>query len=80
MLGRVVAAMHYIGMAAFRIQGYVLWDKAYVLASVVIGVGLSAAASGRDPATAAPGCGWRPARACWRSPSAACTSPPWRRW
>jgi diguanylate cyclase (GGDEF)-like protein/PAS domain S-box-containing protein len=32
-----IAAMHYIGMAAFEIQGIVVWDPVLVIASIVIG-------------------------------------------
>ena len=36
--GLGVAAMHYIGMGAFRTEGVVLWDRELVAASVLIGV------------------------------------------
>lgn len=32
-----IAAMHYTGMAAFEIEGVILWDPALVIASVVLG-------------------------------------------
>jgi signal transduction histidine kinase/NO-binding membrane sensor protein with MHYT domain/ActR/RegA family two-component response regulator len=43
-LGLSIAAMHYIGMSAFRAQGYLLWDEVYVVGSVTLGVALSIAA------------------------------------
>ena len=43
-VGAAIAAMHYVGMAAFEIQGRVIWDPALVAASVVFGVLLGAAA------------------------------------
>ncbi len=43
-VGAAIAAMHYIGMAAFEIPGRVLWDPALVAASVVFGVLFGAAA------------------------------------
>jgi signal transduction histidine kinase/DNA-binding response OmpR family regulator len=49
-LGLGVAVMHFIGMSAFRIQGLLLWDRTYVVASVVIGAafgGLALLAAGR---------------------------------
>jgi diguanylate cyclase (GGDEF)-like protein/PAS domain S-box-containing protein len=39
-----IAAMHYVGMAAFEIQGYVVWDPTLVIASVVVGGALGAIA------------------------------------
>ena len=43
-LGLGISVMHYAGMAAYRIQGLLLWDGAYVAASVTVGVLLAAAA------------------------------------
>jgi diguanylate cyclase len=43
-VGGAIGAMHYIGMAAFEIQGRVVWDHALVAASIVFGVMLGAAA------------------------------------
>jgi signal transduction histidine kinase/CheY-like chemotaxis protein len=37
-----VGAMHYSGMLALRIQAHLSWDAAFVVASLVIGAGLSA--------------------------------------
>ena len=47
-VGGAIAAMHYIGMAAFEIQGRVVWDPALVAASIVFGVlfGATALAAG----------------------------------
>jgi diguanylate cyclase (GGDEF)-like protein/PAS domain S-box-containing protein len=39
-----IAAMHYIGMAAFEIAGIVLWDPALVAASIVLGAAIGAVA------------------------------------
>ena len=44
LVGASVATMHYTGMAAYRIDGFVFWDAGYVLASVVMACGLGAAA------------------------------------
>jgi signal transduction histidine kinase/AmiR/NasT family two-component response regulator len=52
LVGAGIGAMHFIGMWAFRPQGVVLWDRAYVLASLVIGVvfgALALLAMGRKP-------------------------------
>jgi signal transduction histidine kinase/ActR/RegA family two-component response regulator len=43
-LGGGIAAMHYFGMASFRTQGEVTWDRAYVAASVILGVTLATVA------------------------------------
>lgn len=39
-----IAAMHYTGMAAFEVQGMILWDIPLVVASVLVGVAFGAAA------------------------------------
>jgi diguanylate cyclase (GGDEF)-like protein/PAS domain S-box-containing protein len=39
-----IAAMHYTGMAAFEIEGVILWDPVLVVASIVIGAVLGAIA------------------------------------
>ncbi|HEY3811763.1 MAG TPA: MHYT domain-containing protein [Caulobacteraceae bacterium] len=44
LLGAGISAMHYVGMAAFRIQGALYWDAGYTVASVVVGVLMAAAA------------------------------------
>lgn len=41
-VGVAVCAMHYVGMAAMRMPARMVMDEGYVLASVVIGVSLSA--------------------------------------
>ena len=46
MVGASVAGMHYIGMAAYRVDGIVTWDMRYVVASVVLAMLLGAAAFG----------------------------------
>jgi diguanylate cyclase len=38
MVGGGIAAMHYTGMAAFEVQGHVVWDPALVTASIALGV------------------------------------------
>src|SRR5438876_9953043 len=37
MVGGGIAAMHYTGMAAFEIQGRIVWDSALVVASIALG-------------------------------------------
>jgi NO-binding membrane sensor protein with MHYT domain/two-component sensor histidine kinase len=44
LVGGGIAAMHYTGMAAFRIAGYIVWDQALVAASIALGCALGAAA------------------------------------
>jgi len=44
MVGGGIAAMHYLGMAAFRIEGIILWDRDTVVASIVFGVCIGAIA------------------------------------
>jgi signal transduction histidine kinase len=43
-VGGAVGSMHYVGMAAMRVQAVVTWDAGYVLASLAIGIVLGAAA------------------------------------
>jgi len=43
-VGGGIAAMHYIGMAAFEIQGIILWDFALVATSIVLGAAIGAVA------------------------------------
>jgi signal transduction histidine kinase len=42
--GAAISAMHYVGMAALRAPATLIWDYAYVAASVLIGIALSAVA------------------------------------
>jgi diguanylate cyclase (GGDEF)-like protein len=42
-IGLAVAAMHYTGMLAYRVEGLVVWDASYVVASVVLCIALSIA-------------------------------------
>ncbi|MBO0733095.1 MAG: EAL domain-containing protein [Methylocapsa sp.] len=44
MAGGGIATMHYIGMAAFEIQGRIAWDPVLVAASILLGASLGAAA------------------------------------
>src|SRR5204863_10186915 len=39
-----IAAMHYTGMAAFEIAGFILWDPTLVTSSIVIGAAVGAVA------------------------------------
>ncbi len=43
-VGLAIAAMHYTGMMAYRVQGIVSWDMRYLIASIVLSVVLAAAA------------------------------------
>lgn len=43
-IGIAVSAMHYLGMSAYRIDGIVTWDWAYVVASIILSSAFSAAA------------------------------------
>ena len=43
-VGLAIAVMHYTGMMAYRVQGIVIWDMAYLVASVVLSVAFSALA------------------------------------
>jgi diguanylate cyclase len=36
-VGGGIAAMHYTGMAAFELQGWIIWDPTLVVASIVLG-------------------------------------------
>ncbi|HEX8527409.1 bifunctional diguanylate cyclase/phosphodiesterase [Allosphingosinicella sp.] len=59
-IGAGIGTMHYLGMAAVKLSGEMVWDERFVAASVLIGIALSAAAlaeQGRRP-EALP---WRPA-------------------
>jgi diguanylate cyclase (GGDEF)-like protein len=42
--GMAIAVMHYTGMMAYRVQGTIGWDMGYLIASIILSVGLSAAA------------------------------------
>ncbi len=44
LLGLSVGVMHYVGMAAFHVQGVLLWDRTLATASVVVGAVFGAAA------------------------------------
>ena len=43
-VGGGIAAMHYVGMAAFEVQGHVAWNLALVAASIGLGCGIGAIA------------------------------------
>jgi len=44
LFGLSIAAMHYLGMLAYRVQGLVVWDMTYVVASILLATGLGALA------------------------------------
>ncbi|MFB9948078.1 putative bifunctional diguanylate cyclase/phosphodiesterase [Rhizobium puerariae] len=46
-LGLGIAAMHYTGMAAYDVQGVILWDRNYVIASLVLGAVFGALTTNR---------------------------------
>jgi diguanylate cyclase len=39
-----IASMHYIGMAAFKVAGVLVWDPALVISSIVLGAGIGVVA------------------------------------
>ena len=43
-IGGGIATMHYIGMSAIQIAGFIVWDRALVVVSIALGVVLAAAA------------------------------------
>ncbi|WP_428970501.1 putative bifunctional diguanylate cyclase/phosphodiesterase [Sphingomonas sp. Xoc002] len=43
-IGTGISVMHYIGMAAYRVDGIVTWKEPYVVASILLSSGLSAIA------------------------------------
>ena len=43
-VGAGVGTMHYIGMAAVEVAGFMVWDRPLVIASVVAGIALAAVA------------------------------------
>ena len=43
-IGAGIGTMHYIGMAAVKLSGHMVWDERFVVVSVLIGMALSAAA------------------------------------
>jgi len=44
MTGLAIGTMHYVGMAAVTLHGHLVWDRGLVIASIILGVGLGAAA------------------------------------
>ena len=60
LLGGGIGTMHYIGMSALNMAGWLVWDRGFVLVSIALGIVLSAAALAehrRKPALIP----WRPA-------------------
>jgi len=60
LIGAGIGSMHYLGMSAMKLAGRVVWNDSFVLASVLIGIVLSAAAVAdhqRKPGSQP----WRPA-------------------
>ncbi|WP_275783903.1 putative bifunctional diguanylate cyclase/phosphodiesterase [Pararhizobium gei] len=46
-VGAGIAVMHYMGMMAYQISGYLEWDRRYHLASVLLGLAFGAVATSR---------------------------------
>lgn len=46
-LGFGIIVMHYLGMSAYRVQGDLVWDRSYVVASVIAGIIFGALATSR---------------------------------
>lgn len=44
-VGLAIAAMHYTGMLAYRVEGIVAWNETYLITSIVLSVVLAAAAT-----------------------------------
>jgi diguanylate cyclase (GGDEF)-like protein len=44
LFGAGVGVMHYAGMEAFRLEGYLIWNRHLVAASILLGIGFGAAA------------------------------------
>ncbi len=44
-IGLAIGAMHYVGMSAISVPGYITWDRDFIAASIVIGALFAAAAS-----------------------------------
>lgn len=42
--GLTVSAMHYLGMSAYLLPGEIIWEKAYLITSILLGVGLGGVA------------------------------------
>jgi len=60
LLGGGIGTMHYIGMSAVKLAGWMVWDRNFVLVSIAIGMLLSAAALAEHRRKPAP-IPWRPA-------------------
>jgi diguanylate cyclase (GGDEF)-like protein/PAS domain S-box-containing protein len=60
LLGGGIGTMHYVGMSALKMAGWMVWDRSFVLVSIAIGVLLSTAALAEHRRKPAP-IPWRPA-------------------
>ena len=49
LLGLAVTGMHYIGVAAMSFSGFLMFDRVYVAASVLVSIVLSVVALARAP-------------------------------
>jgi NO-binding membrane sensor protein with MHYT domain len=58
MVGGGIAAMHYVGMAAFEVQGRIVWDPSLVAASIMLGAVIGAVARSGCAATSSNGRRW----------------------
>ncbi|TDG18244.1 EAL domain-containing protein [Paraburkholderia silviterrae] len=47
LVGLAIALMHYTGMAAYHVEGLVIWSRPYLIASIALSVGLGALALDR---------------------------------
>ena len=44
-IGLAIGVMHYVGMSAVNVHGYIIWDREFIAASIAIGTLFAAAAS-----------------------------------
>ena len=79
MVGGGIAAMHYTGMAAFEIQGRIIWDPVLVIVSIAAGALIGSAATRVGLIEGEREVEVLTARCCSPSPSAATISRRWAR-
>ena len=72
----IIGAMHYIGMAAVNTHGYIVWDRGFVAASIILGTLFASAATQAAFSLRASGA-FMPHGCCSRSVFAAFTLPAW---